>query len=190
VAALLGGIPELEVFGEGGVKPDLILSGINRGANIGTDILYSGTAAAARQGSLLGIPSIALSLVEREEWRWDMAVSFVMERLGEIQRYWKIDTFVNLNMPNFAGPPEAMVPAFPSLRYYNDRIEPYEAPDGCRYCFGRAGKVGAKPEEGSDWDVVLKNQAAISAVYIHPVLASAVSPPVAGEEVPGIGERA
>ncbi|MDR0730727.1 MAG: hypothetical protein LBF63_03595 [Treponema sp.] len=44
VTAMLGAIP---------YKPDLILSGINRGANLGTDLLYSGTAAAARQGSLL-----------------------------------------------------------------------------------------------------------------------------------------
>ncbi len=44
-------------------KPDIILSGINRGPNIGLDILYSGTCGAARQGVLLGIPSVALSVM-------------------------------------------------------------------------------------------------------------------------------
>jgi 5'-nucleotidase len=183
VAALLGGIPELRVPDDADgpqdrrTPPDLLLSGINRGANIGTDLLYSGTAAAARQGSFIGIPSAALSLLEGEQWPWEMAVSFVMERLEEIRRNWKADTFVNVNIPNGAAPPRALVPAFPSVRYYNDYIEPYEAPGGGRYCFARAGAVGAKPEAGSDWDVTLRKQASISAVFIHPVLASSVSPP-------------
>jgi hypothetical protein len=128
-------------------------------------------AAAARQGSLLGIPSAAFSLVEREDeaWRWEMAVSFVVERLAEIRRYWRAHAFVNVNIPNEAAGPRALVPAVPGIRCYNDRIEPFEAPGGGRYCFARAGKADAKPEAGSDWDVVLRNQAAISVVYIHPV---------------------
>src|SRR5260370_14234665 len=44
-------------------KPTMLLSGINRGANLGEDITYSGTAAAAREGTLIGIPSVALSQV-------------------------------------------------------------------------------------------------------------------------------
>ena len=171
VLALLGGIPELTMLdGGGGIPPDMILSGINRGANIGTDIVYSGTAAAARQGSLMGIPSAALSLVEGGRWQWEMAAAFAVERLAEIRRRWQADIFVNVNIPNGAVPPSALVPAFPSVRYYNDRIDPYDAPDGGRYCFARAGEVGAKPETGSDWDVVSRNQASISAVFIHPVV--------------------
>jgi 5'-nucleotidase len=180
ITGLLGGIPELRIIDNGpgprGCPPDLALSGINRGANIGTDIIYSGTAAAARQGSLLGIPSAALSLVEREDkaWYWEMAVSFVLEHLEEIRRCWKTDTFVNVNIPNGPAPPPALVPAFPAVRRYNDQITPYEAPDGGRYCFALAGRVSAKPETGSDWDAVLKNQASMSAVFIHPVVVEAV----------------
>ena len=182
VLALLGGIPELNVNADGGgAPPDLVLSGINRGANIGTDIIYSGTAAAARQGSLIGIPSVALSLLEGETWHWDMAVAFAVERLAECMRRWQPHTFVNVNIPNGAGPPAELVPAFPSVRYYNDSIEPYEAPGGGRYCFARAGTVGAKPEAGSDWDVAGRSQASISAVFIHPVIV---------EDVRGGGERA
>ena len=47
-----------EVIGE---KPDLVLSGVNRGQNIADDVTYSGTVAGAMEGTLLGIPSIALS---------------------------------------------------------------------------------------------------------------------------------
>jgi 5'-nucleotidase len=172
VVALLGGFPELNVHesadGKKACPPDIVLSGINRGANLGTDLSYSGTAAAARQASLTGIPAAALSLVEGEQWHWEMAAAFVVERLAELRAYWKPGTFVNVNIPNRPQPPAALVPAFPSLRYYNDRIEAYAACDGNIYCFARAGKVGAKPEAGSDWAIVSENKASMSAVFSHP----------------------
>jgi 5'-nucleotidase len=187
VVGLLGGISELTIIDRAapdspdspprftGAQPDLIIAGINRGANIGTDIVYSGTAAAARQGSLCRIPSLALSLIEGGVWHWDMAVAFAVERLEEMRSCWRADSFVNVNIPNTAAGPSALVPAFPSLRYYNDRIDVYAAPDGGQYCFARAGIIGAKPEAGSDWDVVSKNQAAISVICVHPVLLEAVN---------------
>ena len=180
IFALLGGIPELciveEPHGSAGKAPDLILSGINRGANIGTDIIYSGTAAAARQGSLIGIPSAALSLVEGDNgWHWGPAVSFIVEKLAEIRDYWREGTFVNVNFPNTATGPSALIPAFPSHRRYNDRIETYVAPDGGLYCFARAGKITNNPQvqgkvNGSDWDEVMKNNAAFSVVLSQPAV--------------------
>jgi 5'-nucleotidase len=162
VVACLGGLPELEK------RPGLVVSGINRGANIGTDIIYSGTAAAARQGSLCGIPSLALSLVEGNEWRWEMAVDFVRSRLNEMISFWRPETFVNVTIPNTPQGPDGIIPAFPSLRYYNDRIEPYEARNG-RYCFADTGEIGTRFESGSDWDAISRNLASMSAVFIHPV---------------------
>jgi len=170
--ALLGGLPEL--FSLPDSPPDMVISGINRGANLGTDIVYSGTAAAARQGALHNIPSIALSLIEGDEWYWDMAVGFAVERLDEIKAYWKPDSFVNVNIPNRREKPRALVHAFPSFRYYNDSIEIYHAPDGCRYCFARTGKVASRPEHGSDDTVTTENNASVSEIYIHPVLRESV----------------
>ncbi|MDR1318467.1 MAG: 5'/3'-nucleotidase SurE [Treponema sp.] len=163
VVASLGGVPELDGL------PDLVVSGINRGANIGTDIVYSGTAAAARQGGLCGIPSLALSLVEGDSWNWEGAVNFSLKHLAEIIAYRKPETFVNVNIPNIGEEPGGLVPAFPSLRCYTDRVDPYEAHDGSRYCFSTAGKIGTWPERGSDWDAVSRNLASMSAVFIHPV---------------------
>jgi 5'-nucleotidase len=191
--SLLGGVPELCL--ETGPEtppdaspPDLVISGINRGANLGTDIIYSGTAAAARQGALAGIPSLALSLVEGAVWNWDMAVIFVMENLEEMAAGWKSDSFINVNIPNQHDFPSGMIHTFPSLRYYNDRIDVYHAPDGCRYCFIRAGEIspfrgaplskgGAVPQgigEKSDWEAVEKNFASLSRIYVHPVLLESV----------------
>jgi 5'-nucleotidase len=122
---------------------------------------------------------LALSLVEgdaspppapRKAWNWDMAVAFVTERLAEMLQYWKPCTFINVNIPNRSEKPSALVHAFPSLRYYNDSIDIYHAPDGHRYCFARAGKTTALPEQGSDWEAVTDNNASISEVFIHPLL--------------------
>jgi 5'-nucleotidase len=163
-----------------------VISGINRGANLGTDILFSGTASAARQGALYDIPSLAFSLVEGgmdtaealvpcgDHWYWDMAVSFAVEHLDRIRGCWKPDSFINVNIPNRKEKPLDLVHAFPSLRYYNDSIDIYHAPDGCRYCFTKVGKVSAKPEQGSDCEVVAGNNASLSEIYIHPPLLESV----------------
>jgi 5'-nucleotidase len=175
ITALLGGIPEICISTDSSAlnmerAPDLILSGINAGANLGTDIVYSGTAAAARQGSFFGIPSVALSLVESEmPWQWDSVISYITEKLISIMGYWKAQVFVNVNFPNIDKKPAALVPAFPSMRYYNDRIVAYKPPEGSLYCFARLGKVENIPEEGSDWAEVLKGNAAFSLVMSQPV---------------------
>jgi 5'-nucleotidase len=189
VVSLLGGIPALcletgpETPPEASA-PDLIISGINRGANLGTDITYSGTASAARQGALCNIPSLALSLVEGFAWNWEMAVIFVMENLEEMVSNWKPHSFINVNIPNQRDFPSALIHTFPSLRYYNDSIETYLAPDGCRYCFAKTGEISVFPQgsvpgalsgaEVSDWEAVEKNNASLSRIYIHPVLLESV----------------
>ena len=174
IVSLLGGIPEIDIS-TGGTEinmekaPDLVLSGINIGANLGTDIVYSGTASAARQGSFFGIPSVALSLVENDRaWQWQTVISYIVENVLSFMSFWKPDTFVNINFPNIEKKPSALVPCFPSIRYYNDRIETFSAPEGGMYCFPKYGKVENVPEEGSDWAEVLKNNAAISVVLSQP----------------------
>jgi len=177
ITALLGGIPEICISTEGTAlnmerAPDLILSGINAGANLGTDIIYSGTASAARQGSFFGIPSVALSLVENDlPWQWETVVSYITEKLVLLMGYWKDGTFVNVNFPNTGKKPSALVPSFPSVRYYNDRIVTYTSPEGGKYCFAKPGKVENIPEEGSDWAEVLKGNAAFSVIVSQPVAA-------------------
>jgi 5'-nucleotidase len=174
VVALLGGIDEININTDNNEislvnGPDLVLSGINAGANLGTDIIYSGTAAAARQGSFFGIPSVALSLVENENsWEWESVIFYIIEKLKEITDFWKAGTFVNVNFPNSEKKPSAIVPAFPSMRYYNDRIVNFKAPDGGLYCFSKSGKVDNIPEDGSDWSEVLKNNAALSVILSQP----------------------
>ena len=178
ISALLGGIPEICISTESPAlnmerAPDLVLSGINSGANLGTDIVYSGTAAAARQWSFFGIPSAALSLVESDlPWQWESIVSYVTEKLVSIMGYWKSGTFVNVNFPNTEKKPSSLVTTFPSIRFYSDRIVTFTSPEGDKYCFAKSGKVENIPEEGSDWAEVIKGNAALSVIMSKPAVAA------------------
>jgi 5'-nucleotidase len=160
IMTLLGVLPEM---------PDLVLSGINQGANLGTDLVYSGTAAAARQASLAGIPGIALSLAGEGNFQWDMAVSWVTGHFEELRAFWKADAFVNVNIPNHSEGPAGMLTAFPARRIYHDKLSIYKAPGRDTWCFADQGSITTKSEEGSDCEAVAKNFVAVSPVLIHPV---------------------
>lgn len=87
----------------GGVKPDLVLSGVNRGANLGEDVTYSGTVAAAMEATLLGVPAVAFSLAARHGHiiHWGAAEEHapaVLQKLVSV--HWPRDVFMNVNFPN------------------------------------------------------------------------------------------
>ena len=67
-----------------GYRPDLVVSGINNGANMGDDTIYSGTVGAAMEGFLFGIPAIAFSQVEKGWGHLDAAVAKVRELVGQM----------------------------------------------------------------------------------------------------------
>lgn len=86
-------------------KFDLLLSGVNRGSNVADDVTYSGTIAAAMEGSILGVPSIALSLLydDAEKIQWATAEKFAPDVIKKlIAKKWPRDTLINLNFPNCA----------------------------------------------------------------------------------------
>lgn len=167
-------------------KPDIIVSGINAGPNIGTDLIYSGTAAAARQAALHGIPSIAFSLAAHTApFYWEQTARFIAENLETFLDAWEPDIFINVNIPNREEGPLGIRDSFPSRRVYNDSVVVFNAPDGHQYCFldGGAG-VETKAEEGSDWHAIQNGYVSLCPVYIHPVVQQsrkyALSDPAAG----------
>ncbi len=85
--------------------PDLILSGVNRGANLGEDVLYSGTVAAASEGTLLGVRSVALSqcILDVDQIHWNTAESMapaIIQKL--LEKDWGAGTLININFPPIA----------------------------------------------------------------------------------------
>jgi len=85
-------------------KPDLVLSGVNRGSNMAEFITYSGTCAVAMEATLLGIPAIAVSQQinpEVKKVNWSTAESFLPKLIGKLLRAgWPKNTFININIPN------------------------------------------------------------------------------------------
>lgn len=116
-------------------RPDVVVSGINAGANLGTDVLYSGTVAAARQAALMGVPAIGISL-DRYGFDSDFQPSALLlaRNLEELVRRWQPGFFWNINVPP-ALADESLHPATLCVRKYLDRIESFIAPNGERYCF-------------------------------------------------------
>lgn len=79
-------------------KPDLLISGINHGSNLGTDIFYSGTVSAAMEGVLLGVPSLAVSLASFEFVDFEPAAAFLAGQLDFIVQHHP-EGLVNINIP-------------------------------------------------------------------------------------------
>jgi 5'-nucleotidase len=153
------------------VKLDLVLSGINAGPNIGTDLIYSGTAAAARQAALSGTPGIAFSLNGVPgTFQWKRAIEYAVAALPELEALWTWDVFINVNIPNTAEGPMGSRITFPSVRWYNDSLTVETDKDGHLSCRIKAGNYHTEPEPGSDWDAVLQNYVSISPVFLHPVV--------------------
>lgn len=101
----VGGTPadcvKLAVFALAGGRPDLVVSGINLGPNAGISVIYSGTVSAATEGTILGIPSIAVSLNTFSDPHWATAAHFARQVAMEvIQRGLPAETLLNVNVPN------------------------------------------------------------------------------------------
>ena len=81
-------------------KPDFVVSGINHGANLGTDVLYSGTVSAAMEGILEDIPSIAISLTSFAYKEFEPAAAFAVKLVAKLeQQPLALPVLLNVNVP-------------------------------------------------------------------------------------------
>ena len=86
-----------------GARPSLVLSGVNRGGNIGDDVTYSGTVAAAMEGTILGVPSIALSQIARDNRavKWATAEHHAPDIIRRLLAAgWPQEVLININFPD------------------------------------------------------------------------------------------
>jgi len=138
------------------VKPDLVVSGINHGGNLGDDVTYSGTVSAAMEGTLLGIPSIAVSLVSRQASDFSVAAAFAA-RLAEVVRGRGLprDTLLNVNVPALSA---AELRGYritrQGKRRYGDAIVEQVDPRGRKYYWIGGDDLGFVPDEGTDCTAV------------------------------------
>jgi 5'-nucleotidase len=135
------------------VRPQLVVSGINRGANLGDDVTYSGTVSAAMEGSLLGIPSIAMSLVIKgTPHHFASAAEFAAVLATEvIEQGMPSDTLLNVNVPNL---PREELKGFlltrQGKRRYAETMEVRVDPRGRKYYWIGGDDLGFDPDEGTD----------------------------------------
>lgn len=82
-------------------EPDMVIAGINGGPNLGDDVIYSGTVAAATEGRFLGFPAIAVSLAGEECRHYETAAQVVLDMVWKLQqRPLSSDTILNINVPD------------------------------------------------------------------------------------------
>jgi 5'-nucleotidase len=151
-------------------KPDLILSGVNRGRNAAEDVTYSGTVAGAMEGTVLGVPSFALSQAYSFSTKrlppWDCAIEHAP---GVIRRVLDAgmpkDVLVNVNFPDC--PPDQVAGIAVAVQGKRDqellRIDARHDGRGNPYywiAFGRGGIAGAAP--GSDLAALAENRIAVT----------------------------
>jgi 5'-nucleotidase len=160
LVALLGLVPD---------PVDLVLSGINHGPNLGTDILYSGTAGGARQATLMGRAGVALSVnAYAPPYDFQSAADFALRNLETFRTLADEDHFVNVNFPNTDCSRAQPMITFPSRRIYRDELKTYTAPNRDLFCFIGGPLPDARLEEGSDCDAVTRGFISITPVHVHP----------------------
>ncbi len=122
--------------------PDMVLSGINQGANLGTDVLYSGTVSAAMEGVIEGIPAIALSLTSFTYKNFQPAADFAQSLLATlVSKPLPMPMLLNVNIPAVASDAiKGVVLARQGIRRYFDLFEKRVDPRGKTY-YWLAGEV-------------------------------------------------
>jgi 5'-nucleotidase len=132
-------------------KPDLVLSGVNLGSNLGNDIWSSGTVAAAKQATLLGVPAMAFSMpVNGVEPNFEGTKPYIAQVIQMFMEEKEWPMLVNVNLPT---DPQGILWTHQSVRHYNGKVVEGEDPMGRKHYWFAAIPL-TEPDEGSDrWAV-------------------------------------
>ncbi len=154
-------------------QPDLVVSGINHGANLGDDITYSGTVAAALEGVVLGIPAIAVSQQSRAralDFRYDggfgfeiaaMFVARLVERIEDVPL--PASTLLNVNVP--AGEPSGVEVTRLGKRIYKDELKLEREEEHRRRYWIYGSDPGFHDEPGTDLAAVAAGRVAVTPIH-------------------------
>ena len=150
-----------------GGKPDLVVSGINHGYNLGSDVFYSGTVAGAVEAALRHIPAIAISLEHRpgrsrEPERFQAAAKFAHALASAVlERGLPIGTLLNVNVPA-RGTPAGYEWTRLGRRVYRDHVEERDDLRGRRYYWIGGPPIPSDNEPGSDGAAVVHGHVSVS----------------------------
>ena len=148
--------------------PDLVVSGINKGWNLGDDVTYSGTVAGALEGALLGIPSISVSLRQTRgdyDFRYAARAAVVMAD-AVLRRPLPPRTFLNINVPK--GQPKGYRVTVQAKRNHVTSVGERHDPKGNPYYWIEEGQNEWQPHDRSDYQAVRDGY--VSVTPLHPDL--------------------
>jgi 5'-nucleotidase len=159
-----------------GWLPELVVSGINHGSNLGDDVTYSGTVAAAMEGLVLGLPAIAVSQQSEKremdfrlgrDFDFGAAARFTARLVEELERVpLPASTLLNVNVP--AGEPGGVEVARLGKRIYRDRLEAKgtDPETGRRRFFIYGAEPGFEDEPGTDLAAVQAGRIAVTPLHL------------------------
>lgn len=147
--------------------PDLVVSGINLGANLGDDLTYSGTVAAAMEATLMGVPALAVSLAAdrfgEEDFLW--AGRWAAQLAASVRDHGlPVDTFLNVNIP--AGQPQGMQLTRQGKRRYADAVVQKVDPRGRAYYWIGAGELSFQELEGTDAHAIQHGKVSVTPLHL------------------------
>ncbi|MDZ7362644.1 MAG: 5'/3'-nucleotidase SurE [candidate division KSB1 bacterium] len=148
-------------------KPDLVVSGINYGSNTGINIIYSGTVSAATEGTILGIPSFAISLTTFKNADFTYAAKFAAKLVPlMLKNSLPRGTFLNVNVPNV---PESQIRGVAVTRMgmaiYDDKYDKRLDPRNRVYYWLTGSKLEFEEDEEVDDGAIEKNMVSITPIH-------------------------
>ncbi len=149
--------------------PDLVVSGINHGSNMGDDVTYSGTVAAAMEANLMGIPSLAVSLATygATEYFPDAAKIALQVCRAMIRQGLPADTFLNLNIPNLPfAEIKAPLITRQGKRSFVGKIVDKIDPRGRKYYWIGSEEPSFIDDEGTDYNAVGKGHPSLTPLHL------------------------
>lgn len=149
-------------------RPTLVVSGINKGPNLGSDITYSGTVAAAMEGVVCGVPSIAVSCAAYLEWEFTYAAEFAAQLAREVRRRGLAgDVLLNVNVPSLPRDQIAGVEITRlGRRTYRDQLIRRQDPFGRDYFWIGGEEPLGELEEGTDINAIAQRRVSVTPIHL------------------------
>ena len=151
-----------------GARPDVVVSGINDGANVSINVLYSGTVAAAADGAFFGIPSFAVSMAHGEELDFDRAARIALVLIRAfLDRGLTGGQLININIPRLeGGNPKGVRVAAQAIQTMDDKYVSFKGPDKRMY-YWLDGDFGEIRDVDSDLKAVSEGYVVITPLHFN-----------------------
>ncbi|BCA54987.1 5'-nucleotidase SurE [Nitrospira sp. KM1] len=149
-------------------KPHLLVSGINKGVNLGDDVLYSGTVSAAVEGTILGIPSMAVSQEGKDRFRFDVGAHFAVRVARLILKQGlPEETLINLNIPDCPASsiPGVRITCLSRRRFDNPIVEKID-PHGRTYYWIAGTRISWSRNKDADHEAIAEGSVSLTPIYL------------------------